>query len=205
TYNGVDIKRCSQACQRTPRGPIVIGFAGRLVRGKGADVLVRSLARSSDLSITALVAGDGPDRTLLEALARRTGIASQVVFLGPQGDMPSFWRRCDLAVVPSHTPIVESFGLAAVEAMASGLPVIASRNGALPEVVANGRTGTIVPEDDPVSLATSLAVYESNPQLREQHGRRGRADCERRFDIDRCALAYVDLLGRPRTKQRDVA
>src|SRR5262249_59156644 len=80
-YNGVDLKRFRPACQRTPRGPIVIGFAGRLVRGKGADVLVRSLARSSDLSITALVAGDGPDRTLLEALARRTGIASQVVFL----------------------------------------------------------------------------------------------------------------------------
>jgi len=106
--------------------------------------------------MTALIAGDGPERGSLEALAKRLRIADRVAFVGLQTDMPCFWRQCDVAVVPSHAPHVESFGLVAVEAMASGLPVVASRNGALPEIVVDSRTGTIVPEADPMVLAAAL-------------------------------------------------
>jgi len=194
-YNGVDLGRFrpSPPRKRGADSPMTVGIAGRLVKGKGADVLLESIRRMSDGSVTALLAGDGPQRRSLEMLAKRLGIASRVAFVGIQSDMASFWRRCDLAVAPSHAPLAESFGLAAVEAMASGLPIVASRNGALPEIIADARTGTIVPEADPVALAAALDAYAMNPQLRAEQGLNGRADCEHRFDINRCARAYLEL------------
>ena len=107
--------------------------------------------------------------------------------------MAAFWQTCDLAVVPSHPPHVESFGIVAIEAMASGLPVVATANGALPELVTHGRSGTIVPEGDPDALAAALDTYAAHPYLRVEEGRQGRADCERWFGIDRCAQAYLEL------------
>jgi glycosyltransferase involved in cell wall biosynthesis len=192
-YNGVDLGRFQPAENRAVRSGFTVAFAGRLIRGKGADVLLRALARMADSSTKAEIAGDGPERSSLESLAQRLGISARVRFRGVLADMPAFWRACDVAVVPSRQPLIESFGLTAVEAMSSGLPVIAARNGALPEIVADGRTGTIVPEADPVSLAAALDAYAADPQLRAEHGRRGRVDCEHRFDIDRCARAYLEL------------
>ena len=145
--------------------------------------------------MNAEIAGLGPERSSLESLVRRLGIRGRVRFRGLVDDMPAFWNACDIAVVPSHPPLVESFGLVAIEAMASGLPVVATTNGALPEVITDGRTGTIVPEADAVSLATALETYAIDSGLRAVHGRQARADCEHRFAIDRCARAYLTLFG----------
>ena len=115
--------------QRTTRDSAVIGFAGRLIPGKGLDVLLKALALvQGRLAIRLSVAGDGPERPRLEGMARDLRISDAVTFHGWVGGMSSFWRSCDLAVVPSHGWI-ESFGMVAVEAMACGLPVVASRQG----------------------------------------------------------------------------
>ena len=121
------------------------------------------------------------------------------IFSGLVTDMAAFWQECDVAVVASHPPHIESFGIVAIEAMASGLPVVATTNGALPELVADGRTGTIVPEGDPDALATALDAYAAHPYLRVEEGRAGRADCERWFGIDRCAQSYLELFESLRT------
>lgn len=192
-HNGVDLHRFRPFGRRNPSMRMTVGFAGRLIEGKGADVFLNALARMGDQSVRAEIAGGGPERDALESQARRLGIAERVRFRGVVGDMPAFWRACDIGVVPSHAPNIESFGLVATEAMASGLPVVATTNGALPEVVVHGRTGTIVPEADPVSLARALDGYASDPGSRAEQARRGRADCERRFDIDRCARDYAEL------------
>jgi glycosyltransferase involved in cell wall biosynthesis len=191
-HNGVDVHRFRPSDRRARSAGLTVGFAGRLIRGKGADVLLHALAAIGDLSVQTEIAGDGPERSSLESLARRLGIAAHVRFRGFVDDMPAFWRACDVAVVASHT---ESFGLVAIEAMASGLPVVATANGALPEIVTHGRTGTIVPVDDPVSLAKALEAYATDPGLRDEQGRRGRADCELRFGINRCARAYMKVFG----------
>jgi glycosyltransferase involved in cell wall biosynthesis len=193
-YNGVDVRRFRPIERSIDNSGLIVGFAGRLINGKGTEVLLYALRQIEDQSLTVEIAGDGPERRALESLTHRLGITSRVRFRGLVADMPAFWQGCDIAAVPSHPPHVESFGLVAVEAMAAGLPVVAASNGALPEIVQDGRSGTIVPENDPASLAEALEMYAADRECRARHGREARADCEQRFGIDRCASAYVELL-----------
>lgn len=166
---------------------LTIGFAGRLIPGKGLDVLLAAIARMSDFNAPALlVAGDGPERANLERIAKQCGAAGRVTFLGMVMDMPSFWRQCDIAVVPSNE-IVESFGLVAVEAMACGLPVIASARGGLAEIVVDGVTGILVPAGDPKAICDAVASYCNDPGLRTRHGRAARLRVEAEYDINVCA------------------
>lgn len=193
-YNGVDVERFRPLdADPSARRHLTIGFAGRLIEGKGADDLIRSLTAMESGAAVVRIAGDGPERRQLKALARDLGTEERVSFVGTCLDMPAFWRGCDVAVVPSRRPHIESFGLVAAEAMACGLPVVATANGALPELVEDGHTGMIVPESEPRALAAALDAYVASPELRILHGRRGRARAEDRFSIDRCAQAYVEL------------
>jgi len=163
----------------------------RLVQGKGVDDLVTAVARTGRDNFRLHVAGDGPERLGLEALATRLGVDSRTRFGGWVDDAAPFWRSCDVAVVPSRWP--ESFGLTAVEAMASGLPVIATKSGALDELVVDAATGLTVPSGDPDAIAAALRRYAADPGLAAAHGAAGRRRCEERFDIRRCADSYRAL------------
>jgi len=138
------------------------------------------------------IAGDGPAREMLQELADELGVNGAVEFTGWTLDMPSFWRECDLAVMPSDGS-VESFGMAAVEAMACARPVVATANGALPELVDDGVTGLLVPRGDRVALADALVTLTRDSERRRAAGRAARARCEQRFDIRDCAASYVKL------------
>lgn len=193
-YNGVDPTAFAARNDRPiAPGSVVIGFAGGLKPGKGADRLINAFAEvRSRLSATLLVAGDGPERGRLMALAKALGVQEDVNFLGWVQDMPRFWGRCDVAVFPSDGPR-ETFGMAALEAMACGKPVIASCIGALPEVVAEGVTGRLVMPGDSSALALALIAYARDSELRRIHGFAARARAIERFHIDDCARAYRDL------------
>jgi glycosyltransferase involved in cell wall biosynthesis len=183
-YNGVDLERFAPGPatgrDRAADG-LVIGSAGRLIAGKGFDHLIRAVAALESRVRPALqVAGEGPERTRLEAIAASVGLVDRVEFLGRIDDMPSFWNACDIAVVPSDT-LLESFSMTTLEAMACGRPVVATLNGGIPEVLADA--GTLIPVGNVEALASAISRYLENPALRVEHGRRARLRAEREFDI----------------------
>ncbi len=195
-YNGVDPNELAPRDEErewTNGAGIVVGFVGRLIPGKGVDILIHALAAARDrVSARLLVAGDGPDRNRLSSLARRTGVGENVEFLGMIDNVGGFWDRCDVAIVPSDTWI-ESFCLAALEAMACGKPVVATRTGALPELVLDGVSGTLVSPGDIAALANAIVSYAQLPSMRREHAAAARRRAVERFHIDDCARAYLQL------------
>lgn len=198
-YNGVDTRRYRVPAQRDrcAKEGIVVGVTSRLRAGKGIDVLLQAMRILRDTNangpVRLLVAGGGPERQVLERLAVNLEIEEDVSMVGWVEDLSSFWQQCDVAVVPSDT-LTETFGMAAAEPMACGLPVVATRNGGLCEVVDDGVTGFLVAPGDADALAAALARYVSDRPLREAHGAAGRARAERYFSIKATADAYARLL-----------
>jgi glycosyltransferase involved in cell wall biosynthesis len=198
-YNGIDPSKYASETvsgDRTSDGDCVVAFAGRLVYGKGADHLIEAAAQlSSTQPIRLLIAGDGPERSRLVSLTHSLGISDTVDFLGLEHNMPMFWQMCDIAVIPS-TEFTESCPMTTLEAMASGKPVVATRNGGLPELVIDGETGIVVPPHDRIALTKALALYAVNKELGMTHGASGRARVIEHFNINKCAQEYLDLFDR---------
>ena len=182
--------------------PIVL-FVGRIERLKGIDVLLRAAAQMQDTFRLLVVGGDEKDaarKRELTALARDLGIGEKVSFLDavPHDRLAHYYNAADICVVPSY---YESFGLVALEAMACGVPVIASRVGGLKETVQDGRTGYLVPWHCPEPFAERLELLLSNESLRRSLGREARAAAERfRWSnvAARVELIYHDLVSQNR-------
>lgn len=153
---GVDMTAFTPRSGEGPRVDAVIGYIGRLEENKGVSVLLRGAALRPGWRVE--ITGDGPQRAELERLARALGIADRVEFRGfARGDaVAAAFRRLDVVVVPSlpWPSWREQFCRVAVEAMASGVPVVASRSGAIPDVVAGA--GILVPPDDVAALAAGV-------------------------------------------------
>jgi glycosyltransferase involved in cell wall biosynthesis len=191
--NAVDLRvYLPPAAIKTPSRELVVGCMARLVPGKGVDDVLLGLRKLLTREALLRIAGDGPERPGLESLATRLGIARRVRFLGWVNDASRFWRSCDVAIVPTNQ-FVESFGLTAVEAMACGRPVIATRNGGLPEIVEHCVTGFLVDPGDTDGIAKATETYLGDRDLVVAHGNAARARSEQRFDIRRCADAYLAL------------
>jgi glycosyltransferase involved in cell wall biosynthesis len=167
-------------------GEIAVGVAARLIPGKGHSLLFEALAaaRRDAPQLRLLVAGDGPLRAQLEREAGRTAPGA-VTFLGFVPDMRGFMNACDLIAFPTEPALGEGFGLAALEAMASGRPVLASSVASLPEVVTNGDTGLLFDPRSADELAASLVTLATRPELREQLGARGRERARAVFSLER--------------------
>jgi glycosyltransferase involved in cell wall biosynthesis len=192
--NGVDLKLYRPSARTVSASdPVVVACAARLIVGKGLDDAIRVVARPELHDVRLRIAGEGPWRRHLEHLADSLGTSARVEFVGAVHDMPTFWQNCDIALAPTNT-LVESFGMTAIEAMASGRPVIVSTSGALPEVVADGQTGTVYPAGDLSSLATAIGAYARDPELRRLHGIAGRRRCEERFSVADVARRYLDVV-----------
>ena len=160
---GVDVERFAPSDRPPPAGVLRVGFVGRLIPHKGVDVLLR--AATLDPRFEVEVVGSGPEVGRLAALAAELGVTDRVEFRGhvTEEALPAVYRAFDALAVPSvPTPgWVEQFGRVVVEAQASGVPVVASRSGALPEVV--GGAGTLVEPGDPADLARGLARLLDEP------------------------------------------
>jgi glycosyltransferase involved in cell wall biosynthesis len=194
-YNGIDPEKLRPADDAPVRTgtELVVGFAGRLIPGKGVDNLIAAVADASeDHRLKLLIAGDGPERSRVVELAEEQGLGSSCEFLGTIDDLSAFWGRCDIAVVPSAFWI-ESFSMVTLEAMSCGMPVVAVDAGAIPELVEDGATGTLVPAGDVPALARALRAYASQPALRREHGVQARRRAAGSFHIERSARAYLEL------------
>lgn len=166
-----------------PADVVVLGFTGRLAKNKGADILLSAVARllARGLPVRLAVVGDGVEMANLQVLARHLGIDAITYFAGrvPRDLIYSAIKGFDIAVVPSRE---EGFGLSALEAMAAGVPMVASRVDALQEVVLDGVTGLLCRADDEVSLADALARLVDDPELRKSMGAAGAAHSELFYD-----------------------
>ncbi len=164
---GVDLAVFAPRESDHPSHEFVIGYVGRLVDYKGVDVLLDAVADpAAPPDSKVVLVGAGPDEASLRAQAARLRIGDRLDFHGHAGtsELAELYRTFDVLVVPSlPTPNwLEQFGRVAVEAMASGVPVIASDSGALPDVV--GGAGLLVPPGDPVALAAAISALASDPE-----------------------------------------
>jgi glycosyltransferase involved in cell wall biosynthesis len=174
-----------------PEAVCVLALAA-LVRRKGLDVLLDALARPalSGTSFHLWIAGDGPERRALEARARAPDVAARVRFLGPREDKADLLGACDALVLPSRR---EGLGVAALEAMACGRTVVASRVGGLADAVVHERTGLLVPPEDPDALAAALSRIVRDAPLRERLGAAGPARIAEAFTASQMCDAYARL------------
>ena len=160
--------------------PVVL-FVGRIERLKGIDILVRAAAQLEGDFQLLIVGGDSKDasrkRELVE-LSRDLGVADRIHFVDavPHERLPMYYSAADVCVVPSY---YESFGLVAVEAMACGTPVVASRVGGLKDTIQDGRTGYLVPWHCPEPFAERLDLLLNNESLRRSLGLEARIAAER--------------------------
>lgn len=158
----------------------------RPVKRIGAVIDAFARIRASVPSVLLLV-GDGPDLPNGLALARERGIAGDVLAMGGQEDVRQFLSIADLFLLPSAT---ESFGLAALEAMACDVPVVASRVGGLPEVIEDGVSGFLHPPDDTAAMAASGVALLTDAGLHERVAVAGRRVVHDRFCADRIVPVY---------------
>lgn len=198
--NGVDVEglrhAASSAVIHREDSAFRMGFFGRLEPIKGCDYAIRAVAklRERQYDVRLKVAGSGSQDASLRSLAAELDVSDRVDFLGTVPSVAPHMASCDVVVVPS---LSEAFGLTAAEALALGVPVVASKVGGLPEVVVDGVTGLLVPPADASAIADAVAALVDAPELASQMGGQGSAMVSTRFSttamVDGYARMYEDL------------
>ena len=174
-----------------PRAGIVT--VTRLRSPKDIFTLVEAVAQQRSALPHVTIVGDGPDRALLEQELGAKGIADRFELVGDVGDPGPFLDRAALFVLSSRS---EGLPMAVLEAMAAGLPVVATAVGGIPEVVHDGVSGTLVPPGDAAALGRALSDLASNPERAAALGASGRRLLDEEYSIERCQGAHRDLYRR---------
>ncbi|HET6371914.1 MAG TPA: glycosyltransferase family 4 protein [Candidatus Polarisedimenticolia bacterium] len=177
---------------KIPADAIAVGVAGRLVEDKGHTYLLKAVAaiQSRVPGLVLVFAGMGPNESRLRAEAAELGLAESVRFLGFRSDIPEVTAAFDIAVLPSVGCDASSASLK--EAMALGLPVIATDIGGARGILTEGSAGVIVPPADPEALAAQLLRLIDDPGAARGMGERARREVERRYSIARLADQTLD-------------
>jgi glycosyltransferase involved in cell wall biosynthesis len=193
--NGVDLDRFHGPVpalrnEMSLAGVPVVGYVGRLVAEKGGVTLLRAAQRvlAAQPQAKFVLVGEGPARQGWEALARELGIAESVVFAGARNDMPEVYASFDMMVLPSE---IEALPMCLLEAMAAGKPVIATRVGAVPRLIANAQTGLLLEPGDISSLAKAILRLLESPDLARRLGENGRERVARHFSAQQMAKNYI--------------
>ena len=180
---------------RVPHEGFMIGYLGRLVPEKGLDILIRACAMLP-AHVRLIIAGKGPMRGELELLTERTTMRDRVKFIDaiPYAQVPAFLRSLDVVALPSRPSAVwiEQFGRVLIEAMACGVPVVASTSGEIPTVLGGG--GMLVPPGDVHALGTALGMLSSSPERCREIGDAGRARAMAAFDAPAVASRFLEVL-----------
>jgi glycosyltransferase involved in cell wall biosynthesis len=190
----IDLEAWQAALSAAPpqEGPLRILCVAHLYARKGVDTLLRAFSRLTTDAVLR-IAGIGPERRRLEHLARDLGITPQVQFLGhlPLRELVAEYRNAALFALPTKQ---EGFGIVFLEAMASSLPVVAVRAGAVPEVVADGVTALLVDSGDEPALADAFDRLLRDPAFRTKLGNAGRERVTR-FAAPRVASQFLFAIG----------
>jgi glycosyltransferase involved in cell wall biosynthesis len=193
--NGIDLRPFDGAAAVVKNelgwiGHQLVGLAGRLSMEKGVDIFLTAAARVLDHCPDAkfVVAGDGPERAKLDLLIDKLGIRGSVRMLGRRNDMPSFYASLDVLVSSSR---LEGMPIGILEGMASRLPLVATEVGEVPTVIQNGRTGMLVPAEEPDLLAAAIVELLRNAMLRERLGNAARQLVQDEFSAERMTADYL--------------
>jgi len=204
-YNGVDTElfhpknQGQKSC--LPKnvfheGNLVIGTVGRMKDVKDPLTLVKAfiylLEEIPDARefLRLVIIGDGPLREKVAGVMESENINDLVWMPGSQEDISESLRCFDVFVLPS---LAEGISNTILEAMASGLPVVATRVGGNSELIIEGETGQLVPASDPKSMANALRCYVENPELASRHGKAGRQRVEKYFSLSSMVEAYISV------------
>ncbi len=192
--NGIDLavfeprstseRHALRATLEIPEGVPLILAVAVLRPPKGIDRLIRALPTICETIDDAqlLIVGDGPERGRLEQLATDIGIRDRVTFTGQRADVPDLMSIADVFVLPT---LDDAQPTVVMEAMASRLPVIASRVGGIPDMIADGVDGLLVPPDDVAALEAAVSSILSDPARQADVAAAGRATVEEKFSLDR--------------------
>ena len=197
-HNGIDpgllpddaARRDARVAFGLPADAFVVGTVARLDPVKDLGVAIRAIAevRRSVPHALLAIAGDGPERAHLDAVVAEAGAADAVRWIGYTPEARRLLGGCDVYV---NTSVSEGISLTILEAMAAGIPVVATRVGGTPEVVEAGRTGLLVPARSAGAVAEAIVQLGHDPERREVMGHAGRERVERAFSIDRMVEDYA--------------
>ncbi|MDY0884062.1 glycosyltransferase family 4 protein [Dongia soli] len=193
--NGVDLNSFVPAQHPASGGPLALLSVGRLHVQKGLDVLLQAMAKLPPQLRDAcrlILVGDGPERGPLQELASQLGLSQLIEFRGwvDRAEIAAIYAAADLFVFPSRD---EGMPNAVLEAMASGLPIVATRISGSEELVVEGGNGLLVEVDDAEALAAALGRLIENASLRMQMGHASRQRIEERYSWPLTAKAYYDM------------
>lgn len=169
-----------------PLDRVLIGWVGRLIPVKAADVFLRALAELRDVPWSAAVVGDGDERCRVERLAAALGLSDRVAFHGTVDDAARLFPAFDVFVLSSRT---EGTPMVLFEAMAAGVPIVATAVGGVPDVV-SGREALLVPPQDPVALTQAIRTALVDPGASLSRVTAARARLTRDFTLDRWVSRY---------------
>ena len=206
-YNGVKAEKFAnqqlidsknRRLDRTINNRKTILYLGRLAKEKGLDVLLQAFQETiqpfSHLTIQLLIVGSGPAFDPLNNRTEELGLTSAVKFIGkvPYENVPKYYQEADVFVYPSEA--VEGLPMSVIEAMAAGLPVVASRIGGIPEAVIDGETGLLVKSGNVDELSTALSKLLMDDELRKKMGQRAREVAKEKFSQETMILETLKVL-----------
>jgi phosphatidyl-myo-inositol dimannoside synthase len=210
--NGVDPRRfrpdvCLNDRGRTKR----ILTVARLDLHKGHDRVLEALGliKSEGLEFEYVIVGEGDEERRLRKIVKELGLVNEVIFTGhiPDLELPGVYASADIFVmasreIPGRLDLIEGFGIAFLEAAASGLPVIAGRSGGVADAVRNGNTGFLVEPDDPKEIAEAIRLLLTNSDLRRRFGGAGRQWTLCQMNWENTAKRILDKMQRPDRENR---
>lgn len=173
-------------------GKKLVGFIGRLTHDKGVGDLLNATAalRAKHENLHLLVVGDGEDRTVFEHETRTLGLNEIVTFTGTRTDTPLIYSALDIFVLPSYQ---EGFPMVVLEAMACGVPIVATTVGDIPEIIEHGMSGLLVAPGDVAALGGAIAHLLAHPAKAQEMGAAAKRRVREKFTSKAMAQAYLAL------------
>jgi glycosyltransferase involved in cell wall biosynthesis len=190
-FNACDLKKFSTLEKCIANNPPRITVVGRLDYTRDYETLIRAIAvlQDENIIVNLWIVGDGSSRTKLEELTEKLNLTGLVTFLGMRRDIPEIFRQVDIFAWPALH--FEGFGIALAEAMAAGVPIVATDVGACREVLQDGRCGLLVKAGDRQALADGIAQVLADPQTAQERAKLAKERALTDFGIAKMATSYL--------------